>query len=73
MGVPGTEEIEADMGAGLDGSLVGGAMGRVSESLLAFLVAGDVGRDCRGELWPVAFCGGGGGIVAEWTPFSPEA
>lgn len=73
MGVPGIEDIEADIGAGLDGSLVGGAIGRVSESLLAFLVAGDVDRDSCGEVWPGACCGGGGGgIAAASVPFAPE-
>lgn len=59
-------------GVGLEGSLDGGAMGNVKESLFAFRVAGEVDRDSRvGEQSPPEGIGGGGMAVASEPRLRP--
>ena len=45
IGVGGTEDIVVDVGVGREGSLVGGAIGRVSESRLTWRPAVDLERE----------------------------
>lgn len=47
IGVWGTEDMLAEVGVGRDGSLFGGAIGRVSERRFAFRDAVEVERDLR--------------------------
>jgi hypothetical protein len=71
IGVGGIEEDTAEVGVGREGSLVGGAIGKVRESRFAFRDAVEVERDLRvGELasTPVPVGNGGGGIASVSPP-----
>lgn len=61
------EGVAAYEGVGLEGSLEGGAMGRVNESRFAFREADDVDRDWRVGEVSLPEGVGGGGMTAEST------
>lgn len=80
IGVGGTEDMCAEVGVGRDGSLVGGAIGKVSESLLTCrfrLDTLDLARACPRLKGTGSSLRGGGGIAGaelelSWWPCEKE-